>query len=71
MRAAGFVVDGIQVESGGNHTLAEKRNRVQAFIINRSFGVRGHTFQYLWATGHVPRPEEPWPQRTSAPLTRR
>ena len=72
LRAAGFVVDRI-ISGGPGHaaSLATKRKRVESFILNKSFGTRGHTFQYLWAFGHVPGRGEPFPQRTGVAVMRR
>jgi len=56
VRAAGFIVDGV-FSSG------RSRQATEAFVTNMQFGVKGHTFQYLWLHAHVPTPGEPWPQR--------
>lgn len=61
LRASGFLVDRILVQAA---SVADTENMVVA----RSFGRRSHTFQYLWAEGHVRRPDERWPQAGKAPL---
>ena len=61
MRAAGFIID--RIFSSG-----KQRSRMEEHVINMKFGIKGHTFQYLWIHGHVlggsGRPSgKPWPQQ--------
>ena len=71
MRAAGFVVDRILTDATSRASPAAKRKRVEAFILNKTFGTRGHTFQYLWVFGHVPKSGETFPQRNGVAVMRR
>ena len=53
LRASGFVIDRIT---------SPPRKQLEASLVENGFGTKRHSFQYLWAYAHKPRPGDAWPQ---------
>ena len=47
LRASGFVIDRIT---------SPPRKQLEASLVENGFGTKRHSFQYLWAYAHKPRP---------------
>lgn len=71
LRAAGFIVDHIRLNPWSLQNLPSTESKKRAkekLILDNRFGARAHTFQLIYAYGHVPTASEAFPQKHKAEL---